>query len=597
MHKSLSNIYAREDVHIVQERIIKTIECNFLQEQINSIHNALQTCDVQFKENMNELNKGSQNSFQFLDSQLKEQEKKMLDIAQNNLNMFEEMQKSSDKIEVKQIVDEMIAKVDNLLVMETIQNSKNAEYNIMKTIEEHKNKIMNSINEINNNKQDISVLKDQVNTIQNSLDVSGQNMSGMEQQMKKMKEEAKELEMKESVNKIMDLMINNVENTLTKERMDKMGQYDLNKMRESIIDLEDKYNSLSNTNTELETIKDNINQITAEQEIMKKKPKGGDDIKLATIQMLNNVEFENIYSILSKSDIGSKEKTDINEYKEIVDNKINNALEKIKNENKKNWDECVKMIDKVTSPEEIRKILNEVNAGIHNQSESRIAIDNLTDGEPYASPKVNFKMNGNNNYAYGSNANNQQDPGPDIKSGKSSKKSSKKGKSEANDQKNNQVENKDKNPEQQNEEKKSKFSNKGKNVKQPINEENKSKKSKGTNQSKIPQDVEEKKSKVSSKNKNVEEQQKEENESKKSNEKKSSKNSKNDPNINLENQNPIQESNNLDSGGSGPAEEEEEGEGEEEEDDEGVENSPEDLQRELKSKNEVSGKAKPTIKK
>ena len=308
VHKSLSYLVSREDVHIVQERIIKTIECNFLQEQINSIHNALQTCDVQFKENMNELNKGSQNSFQFLDNQLKEHEKKMLDIAQNNLNMFEEMQKSSDKIEVKQIVDEMIAKVDNLLVMETIQNSKNAEYNLMRTIEEHKNNIMNSINEINNNKQDISVLKDQVSTIQSTLDASGQNMSGMEQQMKKMRDEAKELEMKESVNKVMDLMITNVETALTKERMDKMSQFDLNKMRESIIDLEDKYNSLSNTNTELETIKENISQITAEQELMKKKPKGGDDIKLATIQMLNNVEFENIYSILNEGGLGSKDK-------------------------------------------------------------------------------------------------------------------------------------------------------------------------------------------------------------------------------------------------------------------------------------------------
>ena len=602
VHKSLSFIVSREDVHIVQERIIKTIECNFLQEQINSIHNALQTCDVQFKENMNELNKGSQNSFQFLDNQLKEHEKKMLDIAQNNLNMFEEMQKSSDKIEVKQIVDEMISKVDNLLVMETIQNSKNAEYNLMRTIEEHKNNIMNSINEINNNKQDISVLKDQVSTIQSSLDASGQNMSGMEQQMKKMRDEAKELEMKESVNKVMDLMITNIENALTKERMDKMSQFDLNKMRESIIDLEDKYNSLSNTNTELETIKENISQINAEQELMKKKPKGGDDIKLATIQMLNNVEFENIYSILNEGGLGSKDKKNANDFNEMVENKINNALEKLKNENKNNWDECVKMIDKVTAPDEIRKIINEINAGIRNEAESRKAIDNLTDEEPYASPKVNFRMNGSNNYPYGSNLNNQQDPGPDIRSGKSSKKSSKKGKSETNSKNNNQVENKEKNDEKQNEEKqneekKSKFSKNSKNVSQPVNEENKSKKSKGTNQSKnVAEDInEENKSKTSSKNKNIEQPQNEEKESKKSSEKKSSKKSQNNPETNLENQNPIQESMNDDSGGSGAAEGEDEGE--EEEDDEGVENSPEDFQGELKSKNEVSGKAKPNIKK
>ena len=237
--ETLSNIYAREDVQIVQERIIKTIECNFLQEQINSIHNALQTCDVQFKENMNELNKGSQNSFQFLDNQLKEQHKEMLEIAQKNYYMFEEIQKNADKIEVKQIVDEMIANVDNLSIIENIQKSKNDESKLQKEIEENHNKIMNSINEINANKQDISVLKDQVSTIQTSLDASGQNMSGMEEQMIRMRQEAKELEMKESVNKIMDLMITNIENELTKEKMDKMSKFDLNKMRETIIDLED----------------------------------------------------------------------------------------------------------------------------------------------------------------------------------------------------------------------------------------------------------------------------------------------------------------------------------------------------------------------
>ena len=379
--ETLSNIYAREDVQIVQERIIKTIECNFLQEQINSIHNALQTCDVQFKENMNELNKGSQNSFQFLDNQLKEQHKEMLEIAQKNYYMFEEIQKNADKIEVKQIVDEMIANVDNLSIIENIQKSKNDESKLQKEIEENHNKIMNSINEINANKQDISVLKDQVSTIQTSLDASGQNMSGMEEQMIRMRQEAKELEMKESVNKIMDLMITNIENELTKEKMDKMSKFDLNKMRETIIDLEDKFNSLSNTNTELETIKDSINQLTAEQELMKKKPKGGDDIKLATIQMLNNVEFENIYSILNNGQIGSKEKVDMKDYSEMVDNKINNAMEKIRNDNEEMWIKCVQMKDKVTDPEEIKKILNEMNAGVLNQAESKKGIYELTEEE------------------------------------------------------------------------------------------------------------------------------------------------------------------------------------------------------------------------
>ena len=608
--KSLSNIYARQDVQIVQERIIKTIECNFLQEQINSIHNALEKCDVNFKENINELNKGSQNSYQFLDNQLKEQEKKMLEIAQNNLNMFEEMQKGTDNIEVKQMVDEMISKVDNILVMEHIQNSKDKEYEIQRTIEEHKNNIMNSINEINNNKQDISYLKDKVTTIQTTLDSSGQNMLGMADEMKKMQEEAKELEMKESVNKVMDSMITNVEAILTKEKMDKMSQFDLNEMRKTLIDLEDKYNSLSNTNTELDSIKENINQLSAEQEILKNKPKGGDDIKLATIQMLNNVEFENIYSILNSGEIGSKEKVDMKDYGQMVDNKINNAMEKIKNDNENMWIKCVQIKDKVTDPEEIRKILRDVRPAVIPSEESlkEILEVNSNDVQNYPNPRVNMNFKRNGNYEYGDNSNNQQDPGPDINSKKSSKKSSKKGKAQSNNPINNQEENK--NNEINNEEKKSSVKNKSgaqsineekkssvknKSGAQSINEENKSKKSKLSNKSKnVPQPInEENKSKASSKNKNIEQSNNEEKKS--SNNEKKSKNSKNIMQSEENNQNPVQESNKMESGGQEEGAENEEEE--EEEDDEAGESGPGELQGELKSKNEISGKSKPEIKK
>ena len=622
--KSLANVYAREDVQIVQERIIKTIECNFLQEQINSIHNALQTSDVQFKENMNELNKGSKDSYQFLDNQLKLQEKKMLEIAQNNLNMFEEIQKSSDNIEVKQMVDEMIAKVDNIIVMESIQKSKNAEYNIMQTIEENKNNILNSIKEINNNKQDISVLKDQVSTIQTSLDTSGQNMSGMADQMKKMREEAKELEMKESVNKIMDSMITNIETILTKEKMDKMSQFDLNKMRESIIDLENKYDSLSNTNTELETIKENINQLNAETEILKNKPKGGDDIKLATIQMLNNVEFDNIYSILNSGEIGSKEQVNMKDYNEMVDNKINNALEKIKKDNENMWIKCVQIKNKVTDPEEIKKILNEMGGGVYNTSESKIGIMELNSlgAQNYPTAKVNLDpmINYNNeNYDYGSNYNNQQDPGPEINSKKSSKKSGKKGKSDGKKEANNQ-EGSIKNNINNEEKKSSKISNKNKSGVQSVNEENKSKKSKVSSQNKngaepVNEENKSKKSKVSGQNKDGAEPVNEENKSKKSkksiknkeqenveqsgqesnNEQKSKKSSKNDKINSNSNENPPEkEAYDMDSGGPNGKE------GEEEEEDEGEEGGEiedsggeEELPGELKSKNEVSGKSKP----
>ena len=611
--KALANIYAREDIQIVQERIIKTIECNFLQEQINNISYALQKCDIQFNDNMNELNKGSKDSFDFVNAKLKEQEQKMFEIEKQNNNKFDEIKNSSEAIEVKQIVNEIVAKVDNIIVNDSFEERKKKEDDIMKTIEENKKNIMNSINDISNNKQEIFVLKDQVNNIQNSLNASGQNMSGMEDQMRKMREEAKELEMKESVNKVIDLMLTNIDNIITKEKMDKMSQFDLNNMKEKIIDLEDKYNSLSNTNTEINSIKENINKLNEQQDILINKPKGGDDIKLATIQMLNNVEFENIYSILNSGNIGSS-KSELNEktYNEIVDNKINKAMEKIKSDNENMWVKCVQMKDKVTDPEEIKKILNDIHPAVFSKGESykELLEVNSIDEQNYR-PKVNINIR-NDNYYFENNYNSQQDPGPDITSKKSSKKSSKKQKT-LNNGNNNQDNNN--NIQNINEEKKSKASNKSKNVPQPLNEENKSKgtnksktaaqqnneeaKSKGTNKSK---NNEEAKSKGTNKSKNNEETKskgtnKNNEENKSNNERKSSKNSKNNKNEE-NNLQPNQESNeneenNFNSGGNEDGEEE----GEEEEDDEIGESGQENLPGEIKSINKVSGKTKPNIKK
>ena len=597
VNKSLSDFYARGDVQIVHERILKTIECNFLQEQINNIYTALQSNNLQFKENLNELNKGSKNSVDFLQAKINEQENKLLEMGINNLNMFEENKKTLDSIEVAQIVKEMITRIDNQLVIESIQSSKQTENDIMRTIQEHKNEIMNSINEINTNKEEITNLKDKVNIIEGSLDTSGQKMLEMKERMQKMKKESEELEMKESVNKIMDLMITNIDNILTKERMDKMSEFDLNKMRATIIDLEDKYNSLSNTNTELESIKENINQLTAEQEILKNKPKGGDDIKLATIQMLNNVEFDNIYSILNSGDIGAnKEQVNMKDYSEMVDNKINNAMEKIKNDNEETWIKCVQMKDKVTDPEEIRRILREVPAGIYSKEDSQKKIFEVSNEEEnYALAKTNFDVLKNKNYAKdidNYNYNNQQDPGPDINSKKSSKKSSKKGKKENSNNVNNQIDNANANIEE-NKSKKSKGTNKNKKAEQiEAAEEKQSKKSKAMSQNKKSEKSKNEENKTNkSQAKNIQESVNDENKSKKS-----SKNKKVEVQNDEGNQNPVEEPNEENKENLQPDENEENEEGEEEEDDvEGNEN--EEYGGQMNSTNRVSGKTPPNIKK
>ena len=436
INKSLADIYSREDIRVVQERIIKTIECNFLQQQINNIYEALQRSNIQFNDDINQLNKGSNDSIQNLRNIIEEQRQNMIAMGEKNLEMIEMCKQESARIEIKQIVSEMVTYADNKITLDYIQQSKDKENVLLMEIEDNKNNIMRHLQEINMNKDDISHLKGEVKIIQNTLVKSGANMSGMEDQMKRMEEEAKELEIRESVNKVMDLMITNVESIITKEKMDKMGQFDLNKMTEKIIDLQDRVEYLSKASTEVDVMKANIQKLYEEQEYFKNRGNGAEDVKLATVQMLNNVEFENIYSILNKNNLvlGSVQNTEANDkaYNEIVDNKINKALEKMKNDDVNMWKNSVLLKDKITDPEEIKKIIQEIPPGVNQTNDSLKKLMEVgAYEEQLYTPKVNgldnARQRSNDSNYYGNDYNYQQDPGPDIASKKSSKKSSKKG--------------------------------------------------------------------------------------------------------------------------------------------------------------------------
>ena len=494
INKSLANIYSREDIQIVQERIIKTIECNFLQQQINRIYEALQSSNVQFDKGIKELNKDSNDSIQYLKNLIEEQKEQMAEMAQRNYENIEMCQQESAQIEIKQIVNEMVAKVDSII---SIQKNEERQNNLMNIIEDNRNNIIDQLQKINtDNRNDIYELQGKVNNLQIALDSSGANMSGMEDQMKRMREEAKELEMKESVNKVMDAMITNIESIITKEKMDRMGQFDLNKMTETIFGLQDRMESFITTSTKVEAMEADIQKLYEQQEYFKNRGNGAEDIKLATVQMLNNVEFENIYSILNKNNLalGSVQNTEANEkaYNEIVDNKINKALEKMKNDDVNMWKNSVLLKDKITDPEEIKKIIQEIPPGVNqtNDSLKKLMEVGAYDEQLYT-PKVNgldnARQRSNDSNYYGNDYNYQQDPGPDIASKKSSKKSSKKGQNN-NQEQNNNLQND--NQENKSNSHKSKVnsqkgsqgnktnSNKSKPISQKDNQENKSNKSK-----------------------------------------------------------------------------------------------------------------------
>ena len=578
IYKYMADTYARHDVHIIQERILHSIECNFMQEEINKLNSDLRENGVEFKENLNNFMTETRDTIQVINVKIKEQKDSMIEMGDKTLAMFDKVVREKETMEVTQIMNEMVTKVDNLMMLDSIRQSKQTEFMITENLEEHKRNITDSINEINNNKMSIVNINNKIKNIEKKMEESGQNMSEMEQRMNLMKAESNELEIKEGVAKVMETMLINVENAITKEKMDKMGEYDFNSMRKSLITLEEQISILSGTTTEIETMQKDIQKLYEETETLKNKPKGGDDIKLATIQMLNNVEFENIYSILNSGNLAAGQSGGENiNYSEMMENKINKVLEKIKDDNEKMWINVVQMKDKVTDPEEIKKILNQVHPAIVNSSDASKIIDEV---EPYEDqtymPKVNgfdtIKKNNNENNYYNNNYNNQQDPGPDINSKKSSKKS---GSKKSNNTKTNGAENnKVNNINNTNEEKKSKVSKKSKTSK--VEEEKK---------------AEETKSLTSKKSKVEEAKNQEEN--------KSNKSQKQNTPVEESQVKPTEESKDIKkTTNENEEDDEEDDEDDGEEEDEGnKKGTNEELQGKLKKNEEISGKSLTGIKK
>ena len=579
INKYISDAYARADIHIIQERILHTIECNFLQEEINKMNSDLTANGLKFNENLNDFIIETRDSTKQLNDKLKEQNNLMVEMADKNMSMFDEAQRARDVIEINQIVNEMVTKVDNSMMVDNIQKSKDTEFKIMEQLQEHNANIKNSIDKINDNKQHIDELKNNLNSLEKKVSGNDQYILDVEQKMMRIKAEADEMERKESVAKVMETMLINVENAITKEKMDKMGEFDFNSMRKAIITMEEQLSTLSSTPSEIDIMQKDIKKLYEETDTLKNKPKSGDDIKLATVQMLNNVEFENIYSILNSGNLANGQPGGENvNYSEMMENKINGALEKIKNDNEKMWINIVNMKDKVTDPEEIKKILNQVHPAIVNSSDASKIIDEV---EPYEDqtymPKVNGfdtikKNNNENNYYNNYNYNNQQDPGPDINSKKSSKKS---GSKKSNNTKTNGAENsKVNNINNTNEEKISKVSKKSKTSK--VGEEKKAEESKS---------LASKKSKVE--------------ETKNQEENKSNKSQKQNTPVEQSQVKPTEESKDIKK----TTNENEEGDEEDDEDDDEEENEGskkgknEELQGKLKKNEEISGKSLTGIKK
>ena len=365
---SLTAVKTRLDVHKVNQKILYTIENNLMQEQITYLEKNLESYNLNIISTLNTLKENSDSSISNILQELDKHEKNMEKNVRYTSTMFNRIKNLNEENEVKQVMNELLNNIENINLINSLQNSKISESEINKIIQRQQNDIYILLNDNKINQEKNIELNTQIKKIENKYNTSYNNLEQNINNIIQTQNQAKEIEITEAVNNCMNKMILNIENEITKEKMDDLSKYNLTLMSNSLNDLSTQIKSLnSSTKSNTENI-DNIklSMKSLENNVIKKinSQKNSDlNIKIAMNQMLNNVEFNNIYSLLKNNNKNQNiEFNDDLKKKcgEIVDNKIQVELEKFKIENENIWKKAIEANEKINKPGEIQEIINKV---------------------------------------------------------------------------------------------------------------------------------------------------------------------------------------------------------------------------------------------
>ena len=369
--KDLADFKSQLDVLVVNERMIHTIEINNIQEQINLIIKTFNETTEIINKNITDINKNHKQDVEQIIERINLLQTMLKDMNEKHIEIFEKIQRNEENIEVRLIMDEMSSQVDSQYIIDLIQKSKNVEFELNNRLNDLKDNIIASMdNNINENKDNIKKVNKDIKKIYDSLNSSGTNVSELKDKIEDLNKKYYELEIVNGVQMTMDKLLEDIDIIYNKEKLEEKEKENDEKYMKAINDLENNFNTnskevkdnISNMNESIEKMKNDIinNEEKKNLEITEM------DTKNTLEQILNNVEFDNIYSILQNVSFGkNKDSSDLKEgfddiYKEIIDNKINDALEKIKKENIDMWNNALDTSKKNKELMNIRKIINDV---------------------------------------------------------------------------------------------------------------------------------------------------------------------------------------------------------------------------------------------
>ena len=348
--KELYNFEAKANVNLKNEKIFIDCQLEFISKELKDMSNSVGSTTEAVFSNLNKLIKENNFNNDFA--------KKKFITIDNNITL--------NKINIKKLEENIYDTVSKLLLNEMTQ--KVMEENILREI----SRIKLFEKSIKNNRTDINKLNDRIVDAFKSL-------GGISQQGTKINDMLQEKEIRDEVEKMMTKMVEECVIIEIKEESNKKIKNLDDKFNQKFVEQENK-NSDMKLNIEENQKKDEL--LIKDLETRFNTSITNSNIHNSVTQIINNTEIENIYDLINGIKINKTEskfddknleivfkrleennettmKTLAN-YRDIIDNKINKGLEKFKQDNIDMWENSVSLAQKINTPEEIKKLIQEV---------------------------------------------------------------------------------------------------------------------------------------------------------------------------------------------------------------------------------------------
>ena len=366
------------DISLINEKVLRSCENDNIKKEIQAVSgNVTNTNQVLF----NDLNKIINENSSKNEKIKKKFEKIEKDIIKHN--------ESISQIELD--LNETLTKVIlNEITQLAVEEKTSLELNRVKLFE----------HSIKNNKEEIIKLNDRIVDAFKSL-------GGVSKEGEKMHEMIKEKEIRDDVEKIMAKMVE--ECTILEAKEESLNKIKSlsNRMEENKEKQENNFKEIKNEMVDLNNkseekikiLEENINNAIT-----------GSNINKSVSEMITNAEIDHLYEIIndinnkkSESKIDDKifeqiikqiednnnvTKKTLANYTDIIDNKVNKALEKVKQDNIDMWTNSISLGQKMNTPEEIKKIIKEIPPVIMPLDETLQKIMNLSFKYPNPKPFI-----------------------------------------------------------------------------------------------------------------------------------------------------------------------------------------------------------------